>query len=131
MVGPVNITGHKPMKDDLWKYKICFPEATIRTMSINKRLLSEGITFEIINIMGGTQNVRKYSINCLTGSPPIPTQLQPHLSLSLCIKTLILLYLHYFSSFFTFYQKVSFIILFLSLNGHKSDQSGYHIDTFF
>lgn len=74
------------------KYKRSFSEATARTLSINTRLLSEGITLEIINIMGGTQNVRKYSIKLsLTGSPPIATQLQPHLSLSLCIKTLKLL----------------------------------------
>lgn len=50
MIGPVNITGHKPMKEALGKYKRCLLEATIKTMSINTRLLSESITFEIINI---------------------------------------------------------------------------------
>lgn len=73
-----DIAGHKLMKLALWKYKKSFPEATIKTMAINTRLLRKGGAFEVAKITRGIHNVRKYSIKLtLTRSSPTPTQLHP------------------------------------------------------
>lgn len=73
-----DITGHQLMQPALWKYKKSFPEATIKTMAINTRLLRKGSAFEVAEITRRIHNVRKYSIKLtLTRSSPTPTQIHP------------------------------------------------------